>query len=160
MQSDSLFPHISEGHREEDAEELNDGRKDNMYDGQEKDSTKENRSSVEHLKAGGKKNSSAYDAGGSCIDDDEDDDGNKSEEDEANVKEVQKEYERRAEIRVGKSSTCMQIEDLDEAVFSIAPGQNSFPKYILMDHDFEVLSFPDFFPGGFGGFEVKMKISN
>ena len=49
----------------------------------------------------------------------------------------------------------MQIEDLDEAVFSIAPGQNSIPKNILMDNNFEVLSFPDFFPGGFGAYNME-----
>ena len=148
LECDSMFPHISEGRCGEENLEKSDRRNDTINNIQQK-----------VCRNGDNNNDS--DAGGAAVagDDrdnsDDDDEGNKSEEDEANVKEAQKEYDRRAEIRVGESSTCMQIEDLDEAVFSIAPGQNSIPKYILMDDDFEVLSFPDFFPGGFGGFEVK-----
>ena len=48
----------------------------------------------------------------------------------------------------------MQFKNLDDLVISIAPGQDAVPKYILMDNDFEVLAFPDLFPGGFGGFDV------
>ena len=60
-----------------------------------------------------------------------------SDDDEANMMEAQAEENRRAEIRIGGSVTCMQIEDLDEAVFCIALGEGSIPKYILMDEKFE-----------------------
>ena len=87
---------------------------------------------------------------------DSDDGINSDEEDEANMKEAQKEEDRRAEIRIGSSVTCMEIEDLDEAVFSIAPGQDSVPQYILMDDKFERLAFPDLFPGAFGDYDVNL----
>ena len=83
------------------------------------------------------------------------DDDSGSDEDEANMKEAQEEEDRIAEIRIGGSSTCMEIEDLDEAVFCIAPGEDSVPKYILMDDKFERLAFPDLFPGGFGDFDTN-----
>ena len=60
-----------------------------------------------------------------------------SDDDEANMMEAQVEENRRAEIRIGGSVTCMQIEDLDEAVFCIALGEGSIPKYILMGEKFE-----------------------
>ena len=31
-----------------------------------------------------------------------------------------------------------------------APGENNIPKYMLLDEDFKVLAFPDFFPYGEG----------
>ena len=71
-----------------------------------------------------------------------------------NLEEAQKHYDEKAEITIGATSTCMQFKNLDDLVISIAPGQDAVPKYILMDNDFEVLAFPDLFPGGFGGFDV------
>ena len=38
----------------------------------------------------------------------------------------------------------------DEVAFFIAPGQDAIPKFILMDNDLEVLSFPNLFPKGEG----------
>ena len=73
---------------------------------------------------------------------------------EAKLKEDQVELDRKATVTVEGSSTCLQIDDLEEAVFSIAPGQNSVPKFILMDHDFEHLAFPIYFPGRYGGYDV------
>ena len=84
-------------------------------------------------------------------DDDVDDD-----DDEANMREAQEEEDRRAEVRIGGSVTCMQIEDLDEVAFSIAPGEDSVPKYILTDEDFERLAFPDLFPLGSGDFDINL----
>ena len=86
--------------------------------------------------------------------DDSDDSG--SDDDEADMKEAQEEEDRTAEIRIGGSVTCMQIEDLDEAVFSIAPGEGSIPKYILMDEKFERLAFPDLFPFGSGDYDKNL----
>ena len=83
--------------------------------------------------------------------------GDSSEEDEKDLKEAQQEHDRLEEIRIGASSTCIQIEDLDNAVFSIAPGQDAVPKYILLDDDFEVLAFPDYFPEGKFGYNLPQK---
>ena len=79
-----------------------------------------------------------------------------SDDDEANMMEAQAEENRRAEIRIGGSVTCMQIKDLDEAVFYIAPGEGSIPKYILMDEKFEQLAFPDLFPFGSGDYDKNL----
>ena len=72
-----------------------------------------------------------------------------------NLEEAQKDYDRRADITIGSTSTCVQFIDPDEVAFSIAPGQDAIPKFILMDDDFEVLSFPNLFPKGVGGHEVS-----
>ena len=37
-------------------------------------------------------------------------------------------------------------------MYQWAPGENNIPKYILLDEDFEVLEFPDFFPYGGAGY--------
>ena len=44
--------------------------------------------------------------------------------------------------------SVLQYEDVENAIFQCAPGQNNIPKYVLLDDDFEVLAFPDLFPFG------------
>ena len=87
-----------------------------------------------------------------------DDDKVKAEEMEKKADEVfkerQDEIDRKADTCVEPSSTCLQVEDLEQTIFSIAPGENSIPKYILLDDDFEMLSFPDLFPTGVGCFDA------
>ena len=78
---------------------------------------------------------------------------NEAEEDE-NLEEAQKDYYRRADITIGSTSTCVQFINPDEVAFSISPGQDAIPKFILMDKDFEVISFPHLFPKGEGGHDV------
>ena len=46
----------------------------------------------------------------------------------------------------------VQIENLENRIYHGAPGENKILKYILLDEDFEVLAFPDFFPYGEGGY--------
>ena len=46
------------------------------------------------------------------------------------------------------------INNLEDAVYSVAPGEGNTPQYILMDHNFEVLAFPDLFPTGRGGYDT------
>ena len=58
----------------------------------------------------------------------------------------------RAKVTVQPSSTCVQIENFEEAIFSIAPGEGSIPKLILTDEQLELVCFPDFFPEGKGAF--------
>ena len=77
-------------------------------------------------------------------------------EEDANLEEAQKDHDRRADITIGCTSTCVQFTDPDEIAFSIAPGQDAIPKFILMDKEFEVLAFPNLFPKGKGGKETDI----
>ena len=57
----------------------------------------------------------------------------------------------------------VQFENLENQIYQCAPAENTIPKYILLDNDFEVLSFPDLFPYGSGGYhsanrKVKLPI--
>ena len=45
-------------------------------------------------------------------------------------------------------SSMLQFENLENAIFQCAPGQNNIPRYILLDDEFEVLAFPNLFPLG------------
>jgi hypothetical protein len=49
-------------------------------------------------------------------------------------------------------STCLQLENIEQAVFCVAPGEGSTPQYILMDEKFEEGAYPDVHPYGVGGF--------
>ena len=44
--------------------------------------------------------------------------------------------------------------NITDAVYSVAPGEGNTPQYILMDHNFEVLVFPDLFPTGRGDYDT------
>ena len=83
------------------------------------------------------------------------DEESSDQDDEKEFQEDVKESERKANITIGSTVTCMQFESPDEVAFSIAPGQNSIPKFILMDEDFEVLAFPNLFPYGKFGFNIS-----
>ena len=48
--------------------------------------------------------------------------------------------------------SVVQIENLENCIYQCAPGEINIPKYILLDEDFEVLAFPDFFQYGEGGY--------
>lgn len=53
----------------------------------------------------------------------------------------------------GKPTADMvQFENLEQEIYSCAPGENNTPCYVLLDDKFEVLAFPDLFPYGEGGF--------
>ena len=86
--------------------------------------------------------------------DDSDDEKMDEELEEANLKENQKEFDRKCDITIEAPSTCVEIDDIKQVIFSLAPGENSIPKFILLDDDFEYLAFPNYFPGGFGGYDV------
>ncbi len=64
----------------------------------------------------------------------------------------QEEADRMASISLQPLSTCLQLDDINNKTFCVAPGENQKPIYILKDDDFETLSFPDLFPYGRGGF--------
>ena len=52
-------------------------------------------------------------------------------------------------------NNMLQFEDIENHMYTCAPGENNTPRYILMDDKFEVLAFPDMFPYGHGGYETS-----
>ena len=74
----------------------------------------------------------------SLTQDEIDEDGNSEDEDEKTDEEMEEaklrdqvQLDRKATVTVEGSFTCLQIDDLEEAVFSIAPGQNSVQNLYL-----------------------------
>ena len=52
--------------------------------------------------------------------------------------------------------TCLQPIDFDSnQVVCVAPGENQKPLNILMDGNFEEMSFPQHYPYGRGGFSTR-----
>ena len=51
-------------------------------------------------------------------------------------------------------SSTLQINNLEDVVYSVVPGEGNTPQYILMDYNFEVVAFPDLFPNGRGGYDT------
>ena len=76
------------------------------------------------------------------------------EKDRKELEEDQAAADRNAEICRHPYSSTLQINNLEDAVYSVAPGEGNTPQYILMDHNFEVLAFPDLFPTGRGGYDT------
>ena len=73
--------------------------------------------------------------------------------DEKEMKEDQLAADKNAEIN-GQSHSCtMQLDHIEDGVYSVAPGEDNLPKYVLLDKDFEVLAFRDLFPLGKTGFD-------
>ena len=75
---------------------------------------------------------------------------NDDEETDNDLQEEQAALDRKQELTGDALPSVVQIENLDNQVYQCAPGENNIPKYILLDEDFEVLAFPDFFPCGEG----------
>jgi len=99
---------------------------------------------------------SVNDKGGEEADTDQTDSNKTAAEEELEEQiflEEQEELDRKALISVEPSTTCLQMENPDK-LFEIAPGENCVPRYILLDDDFEQLSFPHWFPFGTGGYQV------
>ena len=66
-----------------------------------------------------------------------------------------------AEITGCLYQACLQIEDVEETVFSLDPGENCMQKHICQDKQFDILAFPDLFPSGSGSYstvEEKNKV--
>ena len=70
------------------------------------------------------------------------------------LEEDQAAADRNAEMCRHPYSSTLQINNLEDAVYSVAPGEGNTPQYILMDHNFEVLAFPDLFPTARGGYDT------
>ena len=65
--------------------------------------------------------------------------------------------DRNVEITTQPFPSCLQLDDIQGATFCVAPGEGQVPKYIITDDNFEVLSFPDLFPTGEGGFHTILQ---
>ena len=53
------------------------------------------------------------------------------------------------------TSNVLEFENLENEVYTCAPGENQIPCYMLMDDEFEVLAFPDMFPYGTKGYSTS-----
>ena len=52
-------------------------------------------------------------------------------------------------------ANVLQLENLENEIYTCAPGENNTPRYMLLDDKFEVLAFPDMFPYGKGGYSTS-----
>ena len=77
---------------------------------------------------------------------------NDNEETDSDLQEEQAALDHNQEMTGDALPSMVQIENLENRIYQCAPGENNIPKYILLDEDFEVLAFPDFFPYGEGGY--------
>ena len=81
----------------------------------------------------------------------------KRKQDEKELREDQLAADKMAEINGQPDSCTLQLEHIEDGVYSVAPGEDNLPKYVLLDKEFEVLAFPDMFPFGTGGFHTIKK---
>ena len=77
--------------------------------------------------------------------------------DEKELREDQLAADRMAETNGQQDSCTLQLEHIEDGVYSVAPGEDNLPKYVLLDKDFEVLAFPDLFLFGEDGFHTVEK---
>ena len=68
------------------------------------------------------------------------------EEHDAELKEDQAALDHRQELNGDALPSMMQFDSLENHVYQCAPGENNVSRDILLDDNFEVLSFPDLFP--------------
>ena len=77
---------------------------------------------------------------------------NDNEESDNELQEDQAALDHKQELTGDAFPSVVHIENLENQVYKCAPGENNIPKYMLLDEDFEVLAFSDFFPYGEGGY--------
>ena len=53
------------------------------------------------------------------------------------------------------TAKVLQLENLENEIYTCAPSENNTPCYMLLDDKFEVLAFPDMFPYGTGGYSTS-----
>ena len=53
------------------------------------------------------------------------------------------------------TSNILEFEHIENEIYTCAPGENSVPRYVLMDDEFEVLAFPDMFLDGDDGYSMR-----
>ena len=49
----------------------------------------------------------------------------------------------------------LQFVQLENEIYTCAPGEDNIPQYILLDDEFEVLAYLDMFPYGKGGYKTS-----
>ena len=81
--------------------------------------------------------------------------GDKESDDEHDLEAEQRCLDAKAEITALPCGTCVELEKIDEAVYSIAPGEGHKPVYIVGDDKFEPSCFPNFYPRGSGSFYTE-----
>ena len=86
-----------------------------------------------------------------------------SDDEDTELAEGQVAVNHRQELTGDLLPSVVQFENLDNEIYQCAPGVNNIPKYILWDKDFEILTFPDLFLYGSGGYhsshrKVKLPI--
>ena len=82
-------------------------------------------------------------------------------EDERELTEDQAAINKRQDTTGDDLPSVLQIDNLEKEIYQCAPGENDAPKDMLLDDNFEVLTFPDLFPHGKGGYistERSMKL--
>ena len=81
--------------------------------------------------------------------------------DEKELIEDQIAADKSAELNGQQNACSLQLDNIEDGVYSVAPGEDNIPKYVLLDKDFEVLAFPDLFPFGKNGFDsVKTRYTS
>ena len=61
----------------------------------------------------------------------------------------------KALLTTGKPmSNMLQFEELENEIYTCAPGKDNIPQYILLNDEFEVLAYPDMFLYGKGGYKT------
>ena len=73
--------------------------------------------------------------------------------DEKELMEDQLAADKMAELNGQQDACSLQLDNIEAGVYSVAPGEDNIPKYVLLDKDFEVLAFPDLFPFGKTGYD-------
>ena len=58
------------------------------------------------------------------------------------------------------TANVLQLENLENEIYTCAPGENNTPHYMLLDDKFKVLAFPDMFLYGKGGYSTKQCLFN
>ena len=72
--------------------------------------------------------------------------------DERELTEDQAAVNKRQDTTGDDLPSVVQIDNLEKEIYQCAPGENNTPKYMLLDDNFKVLTFPDLYPYGKGGY--------
>ena len=79
---------------------------------------------------------------------------------DAELAEDQAALDHRQQLTGDALPSIIQFNSLENCIYKCTPGENSMPKYILLDDNFKVLAFPDLFPYGTGGYKCEDRSVN
>ena len=71
---------------------------------------------------------------------------------DAELKEDQEALDHHQDLTGDALPSVVHFDNLENGIYQCAPSENNIPKYILLDEDFEVFTFPDLFPYGYVGY--------